>query len=80
MFRKLVKTDGVEVEDRIYPVRYYSTKTMHGEYRYSAEVILAPEDRIIIDDSSLGNLEARLTHLVPATVYCRMLAGRATAA
>ncbi|MDE3156447.1 MAG: hypothetical protein KGN76_15195 [Acidobacteriota bacterium] len=80
MFRKLVKTDGVEVDGHVYAVRYYSTRTVHGEYRYSAEVILAPEDRIIIDDNSLNTLEARLTHLVPATVYCRLLAGRATAA
>jgi len=80
MFRKLVKTEGVEVDDRVYPVRYYSARTLHGDYRYSAEVILAQDDRIIIDDSSLSNLEARLTHLVPATVYCRLLAGRATAA
>ncbi|HVC18925.1 MAG TPA: hypothetical protein VNE16_02530 [Vicinamibacterales bacterium] len=80
MFRKLVKTEGFEVEGRIYPVRYYATKTVHGARRYSAEVLLGPSDLIIIDDSSVNNLEARLAHLVPATLYCRLLAGRATAA
>ena len=42
--------------------------------------MLAPDDRIILDDDSMTNLEARTRCLVPATLYSRMLAGRATAA
>ena len=37
-------------------------------------------DRIILDDDSLSNLEARASRLVPATIYSRALAGGATAA
>lgn len=77
MFRRLVKTENVDVEGREYQVRYYAARTMHGGRRYSAEIILGPGDRVIVDDSSLNNLEARLAHLVPATVYCRLLANRA---
>lgn len=77
MFRRLVKTEDVEVEGRQYQVRYYAARTMHGGRRYSAEVILGPADRVIVDDSSMSNLEARIAHLVPATVYCRMLASQA---
>ena len=41
--------------------------------RYSAEILLAPGDRIILDDDSVTNLEARAARLVPATLYSRML-------
>ena len=52
---------------------------MRGARRYSAEILLAPGDRIILDDDSVTNLEARATWLVPATLYSRMLS-RANAA
>jgi hypothetical protein len=42
--------------------------------------VLGPGDRVILDDDSVMNLETRATRLVPATVYSRALAGRATAA
>ena len=53
--------------------------TLRGARRYSAEIVLGPGDRIILDDDSVTNLEARATCLVPATLYSRMLA-RTTAA
>lgn len=80
MFRKLVKTEALEVEDQTFPVRYFELRTQRGSRRYSAEILLAPDDRIIIDDDSVTNLEARTARLVPATLYSRMLAGKATAA
>jgi len=42
--------------------------------RYSAEILLGPEDQIILDDDSVSNLEARASRLVPATLYSRLLA------
>ena len=80
MFRTLVKTDALIVQDRTVPVRYFELRTLRGARRYSAELTLGPDDRIILDDDSMTNLEAKTTRLVPATVYSRMLAGRATAA
>jgi hypothetical protein len=74
MFRTLVKTENVAVENRIYPVRYFELRTLRGLRRYSAEIMLGPDDRIILDDDSVTNLEARAMRLVPATVYSRMLA------
>ena len=74
MFRTLVKTENVAVENRIYPVRYFELRTLRGLRRYSAEIMLSPDDRIILDDDSVTNLEARAMRLVPATVYSRMLA------
>jgi len=80
MFRTLVKTDSLAIEDQMFPVRYFEVRTMRGARRYSAEILLGPGDRIILDDDSVSNLEAKTTRLVPATIYSRVLAARATAA
>jgi hypothetical protein len=80
MFRTLIKTAVLAIEDHRIPVRYFQMKTLRGLRRYSVEVVLGPHDRIILDDDSLTNLEARAERLVPATIYSRLLAGRETAA
>ena len=80
MFRTLVKTDSLAIDEHTYSVRYFELRTLRGARRYSFEILLGPGDRIILDDDSVTNLEARTARLVPATVYSRMLAGRATAA
>ena len=74
MIRTLVKTEAVAVENQSYPVRYFEQRTLRGLRRYSAEILLGPGDRVILDDDSVPNLEARATRLVPATLYSRMLA------
>ena len=74
MIRTLLKTAAVAVDDQSYPVRYFEQRTLRGLRRYSAEILLGPADRIILDDDSMPNLEARTTRLVPATLYSRMLA------
>jgi len=76
----LIRTEALAVDDRTYPVRYFEVRTLRGARRYSAEILLATDDRIILDDDSLSNLEAKTARLVPATVYSRVLAGGATAA
>ena len=80
MFRTLVKTDAMAIADQTVAVRYFELRTMRGARRYSAEILLAPGDRIILDDDSVTNLEARANVLVPATLYSRLLASRPTAA
>ena len=79
MFRTLVKTELLTVEGHDYRVRYFEVKTGRGSRRFSAEIVLGPSDRIILDGDSLANLEARTARLAPATVYSRVLA-RVTAA
>ena len=79
MFRTLVKTDALAIDDQMVSVRYFELRTLRGTRRYSAEILLGPDDHIILDDDSVTNLEARATRLVPATLYSRVLA-RATAA
>jgi hypothetical protein len=72
--RTLVKTEAVAVEDQSYPVRYFELRTVRGLRRYSAEIVLAPGDRIILDGDSVTNLEVKASRLVPATLYSRLLA------
>src|SRR5207244_5143085 len=61
MFRTLVKTEAVAVEDQTYSVRYFESRTLRGTRRYSAEILLGPDDRIILDDDSVMNLETKAT-------------------
>ena len=79
MFRTLVKTEAISVEAHTIRVRYFELRTLRGARRISAEILLGPGDRIILDDDSVTTLEARTARLVPATLYSRLLA-RATAA
>jgi hypothetical protein len=74
MLRILVKTEAVAVDNQSFPVRYFEQRTLRGLRRYSAEIFLGPGDRVILDDDSVTNLEARAMRLVPATVYSRILA------
>jgi hypothetical protein len=80
MFRTLLKTEALAIDDRTFPIRYFEIRTLRGTRRYSAEILLSPDDRIILDDDSMINLEARTARLVPATLYSRLLAGGTTAA
>ena len=74
MFRTLVKSEALTVYNHHLTVRYFEVFTGRGLKRYSAEILIAPGDRIILDDDSIVNLEARAARLVPATLYSRMLA------
>ncbi len=79
MFRTLVKTEALAVNDRTFPIRYFELRTVRGARRYSAEIALADGDRVILDDDSVTNLQAKAVRLVPATLYSRLLAGRTAA-
>jgi len=77
MFRKLVQSAAIEVEGRSYVVHYFEHRTARGGRRYSAEVVLGAEDRIIVDDDSMISVQAKVARVAPATIYSRALAARA---
>ncbi len=79
MFRTLVKTSALAIADHTVDVRYFELRTLRGGRRYSAEIVLGPNDRVILDDDSVPNLEARATCLVPATLLSRTLARKPAA-
>ena len=74
MFRTLVKTTSIAVDEHIVDVRFFELRTLRGARRYRAEIVLGENDRIILDDDSVTNLEARATRLVPATLLSRLIA------
>jgi hypothetical protein len=80
MFRKLIETTHIEVDETEYVAHYFEQKTARGTRRYSCEVVLDAGDRIILDDDSMTSLEAKVARLAPATVYSRALAGRRSVA
>ena len=71
---------ALSVADQTVTVRYFSLRTMRGARRYSAEILLAAGDRVILDDDSLANVEARVNVLIPATLHSRALTHKPTAA
>jgi hypothetical protein len=73
MFRTLVKTGSVAVDQQLFTVHYFELRTLRGVRRYSAEIIFGPGDCIILDDDSVNNLELRAARVAPATMYSRML-------
>jgi hypothetical protein len=73
MVSTLIKSGVIASAGRIYAVRYFEHRTDAGLLRYSAEVRIRPDDRIILDDDSLEDLEARTAELVPATIDSRRL-------
>jgi hypothetical protein len=72
MLRTLVKTTTVDVDDRTLSVRFFEVRTPRGARRYSAEILLGPEDCVILDDDSVSNLEAKTRRLIPATLESRV--------
>ena len=80
MFRKHLHTGQIDVDARTYVAHYFEQKTARGGRRFSCEVVLDAGDRIILDDDSVPNLEARTARLVPATLDSRRLVRETTAA
>ena len=67
MFRTLMKTESLAVEDRTVAVRYFELRTLRGARRQSAEFYWEPGTASSPDDDSVTNLEARRRASVPAT-------------
>ena len=80
LFKTLVKAEELEIEGQSYTVQYFQGSTLRGTQRYSAELVLGPADRIILDAGTLSDLELRVARLMPATLQSRILVAKAAAA
>jgi hypothetical protein len=78
--RTLVSTADIQIDGRTFVLRYYVQQTIRGGRRYSCEVQLGADDRVIFDDDSMMSLEWRVMRLAPATVESRVLAARGSVA
>ena len=82
MLRKLVKTVRIELDvpnaggAAGFDVRYFEQRTARGGRRFSSELLLDANDRIILDDDTMTGLESKVDRVVPAVVWSRMLAAR----
>ena len=76
MFRKLIKSTGLDIDGREYALTFYQYETARGSRRYSCEVALDASDRVILDDDSIEGLEWKVSRLAPATIYSRLLAAK----
>ena len=74
LFYQLVKTGKLDLEGRLYQVRYFVMETMRGAQRYCSELTLGPDDRIIVDGGSLTEVELKISRLGPTTIQSRSLA------
>ena len=68
MFRKLVKTDELAIEDQTFPVRYFEARTQRGTRRYSAEILLGPSR---VPDGTM-NLFGALRRAMATTGYSEL--------
>lgn len=73
MLRTLIERKRLQIESREFEIRIFEVRTLRGQRRYSAEIILAPGDQIILDGDSASDLEAQATRLVPAMLHGRNL-------
>jgi len=54
-------------------VRYFKHHNGAGATGYSLEVQLHPDDTLVIDDPSLERLRHKLSDILPAALYSRMV-------
>jgi hypothetical protein len=73
MLRTLIERKSLKIEGREFEVQFFEVRTLRGQRRYSAEILLAPGDQIILDGDSASDLEAQAARLVPATLHSRTL-------
>ncbi|MFN7916117.1 MAG: hypothetical protein U0Q55_12330 [Vicinamibacterales bacterium] len=73
MFRTLLKSATIAVNQVEFPVRFYELHTARRLRRYSVEVHLDSQDHIILDDDSVLKLEWKLERMAPAMVSSRRL-------
>ncbi|MGE3956897.1 MAG: hypothetical protein AB7H96_09285 [Vicinamibacterales bacterium] len=72
MFRTLLKSGTIAVDDHRFQVHYYQLHTPRRAERYSVEVRLADRDRVVFDDDSLAELECKVAQMAPMVVLSRM--------
>jgi len=73
IFQRLIKETSLDVEERTLSVHYYETRTLHGDSRFSAEVVSQPRDHMILDADSVNRLETQVASLVHTSMYSRAL-------
>ena len=54
-----------------YEIRFYQNTNFNGNTRFSSEVDIGLNDKIILDDQSMASLRYKLSLVLPAALYSR---------
>jgi len=73
MFTTFINAESIEFNDSTYQVRYFKHRNGEGGVSYSLDVLLHPDDTLIIDAPSLEQLRHKLHEILPAALYSRMV-------
>ena len=72
MFTKLIRIKKIHINDTDYEIRYYRKINLNGNTSFTSEVNIGLNDKIILDDHSMGSLEYKVDLVLPAALYSRM--------
>jgi len=73
MFTTCINTEWIEFNEATYQVRYFKHQNGGIAVSYSLDVLLHPDDTLIIDAPSLEQLRHKLHEILPAALYSRMV-------
>jgi hypothetical protein len=67
VIRQLIKIEALTIGADEFSVQYFELRTSRGVRRYSAEILLGPDDRIIFDGETIFDVQVKAARLGPAT-------------
>lgn len=73
IFTTFIEANRVSINNNTYLVRYFKHHNGAGVASYSLEVQLRPDDTLVIDAPSLERLRHKLSDILPAALYSRMI-------
>jgi len=71
MFTKLIEVEKIHFNAGDYEIRFYQNTNFNGNTRFSSEVNVGLNDKIILDDQSMASLKYKLSLVLPAALYSR---------
>lgn len=75
MFTKLVAVEKRHLNSANYEIRYFRNTKLNGETSFTSEVDIGLDDKIILDDRSIGSLKYKMGLVLPAALYSRKGSG-----
>ena len=71
MFTKLIEVEKIHLNAADYEIRYYQNTNFNGISSFASEVEIGQNDKIILDDRSIGSLKHKVGLVLPAVLYSR---------
>jgi hypothetical protein len=71
MFTKLIGVEKIHLNAADYEIRYHRNTNLDGKTSFTSEVEIGQNDKIILDDRSIGSLKHKVDLVLPAALYSR---------